>query len=139
MPLSVHTMVRVLQTSVIATNRATIASGNAPVLRHVCFVLSRTFVRTRQFLLIICYCLTGRRRHQGCSCRTVDPGKDQRRPVCGTGDCPCFAANRECDPDLCGRCGAREAVENGKPGVALCYGHVDVDPGSFTQRCVRRA
>lgn len=53
------------------------------------------------------------RRWRGCNC------KRQGRP-CSVLDlqgknskCPCWRANRECDPDLCGSCGAQEALDGG--------------------------
>lgn len=59
---------------------------------------------------------SGRRRHKGCRCYEPASGKDR---VCGTDRCPCFKAGRECDPDLCGSCGAREAVESGQSVLLL--------------------
>ncbi|KAE9398446.1 SET domain-containing protein [Gymnopus androsaceus JB14] len=45
-----------------------------------------------------------RRRWPGCNCvRTRTLG----RP-CGTDRCSCFRAHRECDPELCGKCEARD-------------------------------
>ncbi|KAG9187712.1 histone-lysine N-methyltransferase EZH2 [Alternaria panax] len=46
------------------------------------------------------------RRFPGCSCAT-GPGK---RP-CLTSSCLCVKFNRECDADLCGACGASEALD----------------------------
>lgn len=44
------------------------------------------------------------RRWQGCKCR------QQEKPCTGE-SCLCISANRECDPDLCGGCGAAEALD----------------------------
>lgn len=45
------------------------------------------------------------RRFQGCSCAT-------RGKVCwGNDKCDCFFLDRECDPDLCGTCGARQILD----------------------------
>ena len=45
------------------------------------------------------------RRFQGCSCAT-------RGKVCwGNDKCDCFYLGRECDPDLCGTCGARQVLD----------------------------
>ncbi|GAB0495065.1 hypothetical protein MMPV_006362 [Pyropia vietnamensis] len=38
-------------------------------------------------------------RHPGCACK-------RGNPACTTSACACCAAERECDPDLCGPCGA---------------------------------
>jgi hypothetical protein len=38
-------------------------------------------------------------RFDGCRCKSV-------RNACGTNSCPCHASGRECDPILCGQCGA---------------------------------
>jgi hypothetical protein len=52
-------------------------------------------------------------RFLGCarSCRTTSSR-------CNTRACPCFAANRECDPDLCGNC------------TVLPHGHPDTATGA---------
>lgn len=48
------------------------------------------------------------RRFTGCSC--VRRGK-----ICWQNPrCPCFAQGRECDPDLCGTCGASEILSCGR-------------------------
>jgi hypothetical protein len=45
------------------------------------------------------------RRWRGCSCSKVGAR------VCGTNSCECYKMNRECDPDLCGACGAPEILD----------------------------
>ncbi|KAI9703398.1 MAG: hypothetical protein M1820_005870 [Bogoriella megaspora] len=53
-----------------------------------------------------CSCsLECERRFHGCHCAQNQRGscKDQR--------CPCYRLNRECDPDLCGTCGATEILD----------------------------
>ena len=44
---------------------------------------------------------TGQRRPKGCRC------KNSGRKMCRTTKCPCFRAGRECDPELCRKCGAK--------------------------------
>ncbi|KAF1995843.1 SET domain-containing protein, partial [Amniculicola lignicola CBS 123094] len=47
------------------------------------------------------------RRFHGCTCAQ----KERPRP-CGTeATCECVALNRECDPELCGTCGALEVLD----------------------------
>lgn len=51
-----------------------------------------------------CFCdVDCPRRWKGCSCAAS--GK-----ACSTAQCPCVRWNRECDPDLCGDCGAVETL-----------------------------
>jgi [histone H3]-lysine27 N-trimethyltransferase EZH2 len=44
------------------------------------------------------------RRWKGCNCSS--------RGCCSSNKCPCFAATRECDPDVCGNCGASTLLED---------------------------
>ncbi|KAL4177222.1 hypothetical protein KRP22_002156 [Phytophthora ramorum] len=60
-------------------------------------------------------------RFEGCTCR---------RGECRTNNCPCFAALRECDPDVCSSCGASEVavvatVTDGRCAKSPC-GNVNV-------------
>ena len=52
-----------------------------------------------------CACGPGCRR-RFCGCRCAARGK----PCRADEHCECWALNRECDPDLCRTCGAREAL-----------------------------
>ncbi|KAI9767146.1 MAG: hypothetical protein M1840_005935 [Geoglossum simile] len=45
------------------------------------------------------------RRWRGCSC------SKNGAKVCSSDKCECFKMNRECDPDLCGTCGAIEILD----------------------------
>src|SRR5579862_7439031 len=45
------------------------------------------------------------RRWRGCSC------SKSGAKVCSSDKCECFKMNRECDPDLCGTCGAIEILD----------------------------
>ncbi|KAF2202581.1 hypothetical protein GQ43DRAFT_391789 [Delitschia confertaspora ATCC 74209] len=55
-----------------------------------------------------CACHTFcKRRFPGCAC-----SKDPRKGVClEKSNCLCQTLNRECDPDLCGKCGAAEVLD----------------------------
>ncbi|KII91368.1 hypothetical protein PLICRDRAFT_51533 [Plicaturopsis crispa FD-325 SS-3] len=56
-----------------------------------------------------CGCgLSCKRRHRGCRCVKAIEG-DVR--VCGTQRCSCFREFRECDPELCHNCDAKNAHE----------------------------
>jgi len=65
----------------------------------------------RQHLFCTKHCawgLSGRNLFRGCRCS---------RGHCSTGVCPCFKANRECDPDLCTECDTCSDPA-GEPAVA---------------------
>ncbi|KAF2022015.1 hypothetical protein BU24DRAFT_384424 [Aaosphaeria arxii CBS 175.79] len=47
------------------------------------------------------------RRYRGCKCRSLGNG----RPCGVRSYCDCVQMNRECDPDLCGGCGAAEVLD----------------------------
>lgn len=47
------------------------------------------------------------RRFRGCTCNTRPSSQIS---ACQPGSCECISAARECDLDLCGSCGARQAV-----------------------------
>jgi hypothetical protein len=52
-----------------------------------------------------CGCKKGcDRRFSGCRCY-------QKSKLCSNEKCPCFLANRECDPDLCGKCGVIDVLD----------------------------
>lgn len=57
-------------------------------------------------------------------CAYLFAGCDCCKAMCNTRKCPCFAASRECDPDLCTSCGAshRPGVERRCANVALQAG-----------------
>lgn len=61
--------------------------------------------RNKVYCTINCHCSPSDcpRRHPGCNCKGKGTAK------CQTRSCKCFQDGRECDPLLCGSCGARGA------------------------------
>ncbi|KAK8845516.1 hypothetical protein IAR55_006231 [Kwoniella newhampshirensis] len=55
------------------------------------------------------------RRHQGCQCKRAprysSTGVKRTQRVCLPEKCPCRINRRECDPELCGSCGAAEELD----------------------------
>ncbi|KIJ51892.1 hypothetical protein M422DRAFT_118115, partial [Sphaerobolus stellatus SS14] len=78
-----------------------------------------------------CSCdLTCVRRPKGCRC------KNSGRKMCRTPKCPCFKAGRECDPELCLKCGARTKVgslrhERSSPLTGRCTQAIEVKEGAY--------
>ena len=61
----------------------------------------------------------------GGSCANFHGGCNCKQGACNTRACPCFAADRECDPDVCKRCAHtaesfEHARRDGWPFSALC-------------------
>jgi len=55
-------------------------------------------LQKKMFCEKYCACdFSCKHKFKGCKCGSGS---------CRTPNCPCFAASRECDPDLCGKCGA---------------------------------
>jgi hypothetical protein len=60
----------------------------------------------------ICSCAPDcNRKFQGCSCSTERIKKGTKGPCFEDDRCACYQSGRECDPDLCGGCGACEVVD----------------------------
>ena len=60
----------------------------------------------------ICSCAPDcNRKFQGCACSTERIKKGTKGPCFEDDRCACYQSGRECDPDLCGGCGACEVVD----------------------------
>ncbi|EIM81875.1 SET domain-containing protein [Stereum hirsutum FP-91666 SS1] len=67
-----------------------------------------------------CHCSKRcKRRWRGCTC-----SKSKRRNLCRTNDCPCWRAHRECDPELCTRCGAKYLFDDECKNIAIQQNHI---------------
>jgi hypothetical protein len=84
-------------------------------LRAKLSLLTQMYVDEPSFLAAIdLIMMLGARRWKGCHCsqRKIDG-------ICGTERCPCRRANRECDPDLCVKCKARQVINASITRLAL--------------------
>ena len=62
----------------------------------------------------------------GGSCGNSFAGCSCKQGACNTRACPCFAAGRECDPDICKRCAH----------TAECFAHARRDGWPFEDLCM---
>jgi hypothetical protein len=84
-------------------------------LRAKLSLLTQMYVDGPSFLAAIdLIMMVGVRRWKGCHC---SQGKVDG--ICGTEKCPCRRANRECDPDLCVKCKARQVIDASIMWLAL--------------------
>ncbi|KAE8993334.1 hypothetical protein PR002_g20271, partial [Phytophthora rubi] len=65
-------------------------------------------------------------RFEGCACALGQ---------CRTSNCPCFAALRECDPDVCMSCGATELVAGIPNGAIATSASAPVTCGNMNVTC----
>lgn len=97
-PILIKAPKKLRNQSLISVRRTTTRKEYEPC-NHVgpCEINNCICLKNSGFCEKFCACLREcKHRFQGCRCK---------KGLCRTNVCPCWAASRECDPDLCGLCG----------------------------------
>ncbi|KAK7042070.1 Pre-mRNA splicing factor [Favolaschia claudopus] len=72
------------------------------------------------------------RRWAGCACTISKVSRRNNSDICRTKRCACFLAHRECDPEICGKCQAKDAE------VTICQ-NTDIQRGRWKRTKVAPA